>query len=203
MRSAARVQVIRAVLPPLCSRTTVFDIDLDSRVCNHAPMTDFSGENNPRYKHGLTDGGSFRHPVYTAWQNMKSRCLNQNNAKYHRYGGRGVKICSEWMDSAGFAKWAFSNGWSEGLTLDRKDNDGDYEPSNCHWITKPKNSRKKSTTKLTYRQAREIEQRKQNGEPTSLLAAEFGVSLSTVNFICCNLTWRDLECPDHSPTQWN
>jgi hypothetical protein len=154
---------------------------------------DFTGEKNPKYRHGLTDGKSYRHPVYTAWQNMKARCLRPNNAKYHRYGGRGIKICDEWLDCATFASWAFANGWAPGLTIDRKNNDGNYEPSNCHWISKGRNSRKKSTTKLTYARAREIFNRATAGEPHSDLAAEFEVCDGTIWFIANQMTWNHIE----------
>lgn len=155
-------------------------------------MVDLAGDKNPNYRHGLTDGGSYRHPVYTAWQNMKARCLNTANAKYHRYGGRGVTICPEWLDSATFAAWAFANGWAKGLTLDRIENDGNYEPNNCQWLTRSRNSRKKSTTKLTYDKSRQIYNRATNGENEYDLAREFGVSHGTVWFIVNEMTWKDL-----------
>lgn len=151
---------------------------------------DFTGENNPKYRHGLTDGKTYRHPVYTAWQNMKARCYNPNNAKYPRYGGRGITVCDEWLDSSQFAKWAFENGWRKGLTIDRVNNDGNYEPSNCKWISKSANPRKKSTTKLTYQKAREIYMRAVAGENRKQLAIEFNVSPSTVAVIVNGLTWK-------------
>lgn len=153
---------------------------------------DFGGEKNPKFRHGLTDGKSYRHPVYTAWQNMKSRCLRPANPKFGRYGGRGITICPEWMECRAFASWAFANGWAEGLTLDRIDNDGHYEPTNCQWISKAKNSRKKSTTKLTYQLSREIYRRAENGENLYRLAEKYNVSHGTVWFIAKEMTWKDL-----------
>lgn len=154
-------------------------------------MVKTTGEFNPNYKHGLTDGGSFRHPIYTAWQNMKARCQNPKHAKFHRYGGRGINICSEWLSSKNFAEWAFSNGWCKGLTLDRIDNDGNYEPANCQWILRSLNSRKKSTTKLTLGQAIEIRKRVSEGESEHELAKEFDVVHGTVWFIVNNMTWNE------------
>lgn len=151
----------------------------------------FAGENNPNYRHGLTDGGSFRHPIYTAWQNMKARCLNPNNSKFHRYGGRGIVICEEWLVSSVFAQWALSNGWQKGLTLDRKNNDGNYEPSNCQWIIQGRNSRKKSTTKLTIDQAKQIRIRVSSGENEHDLAKEYNVTHGTIWFVVNRLTWDE------------
>lgn len=148
------------------------------------------GHENSNFKHGLTNGKSFRHPVYTAWQNMKSRCLNPKNEKYNRYGGRGIKICDEWMNSFIFAQWAFSSGWQKGLTIDRKDNDGDYCPSNCHWILVSLNSRKKSTTKLTLDQAEHIRNLSKEGYENQELANMFNTSNGTVWFILKNMTWK-------------
>jgi len=71
---------------------------------------------------------------------MKQRCYNPNNRSYKTYGGRGIKVCDEWRDNfMAFHDWAIANGYEEGLTIDRIDNDGDYEPNNCRWITLQEN----------------------------------------------------------------
>lgn len=72
--------------------------------------------------------------MYSTWNGMKQRCLDPNSSHYHRYGGRGVTICEEWLnDYSKFYEWAMANGASKELTLDRVDTDGNYEPSNCRW----------------------------------------------------------------------
>jgi hypothetical protein len=102
-----------------------------------------SGEKNGRYSTGLTMKNDPRKGLYISWQNMKQRCLNPKHPKYHRYGGRGITLHKEWETIDGFLSWAESNGWASGLTIDRIDNNGNYEPANCKFITPEENSRKK------------------------------------------------------------
>jgi hypothetical protein len=155
---------------------------------------DISGRNNPNYKTGYAKKGK-KPSFYNTWQNMKSRCLNPNNPKYHRYGERGIKVCDDWLTIEGFSEWALNNGWSDGLSIDRIDNDGNYCPENCKWVTMSENSRKKRTTKITFKQAKEIRLRAANGESEIELAKEFNVVHGTIWFIVKNFTHvEDGEC---------
>ena len=82
------------------------------------------------YKHGMA--GTRLHHI---WKSMKQRCSNSNCINYKNYGAKGISVCDEWCDFENFAKWALSNGYSEELTLDRINANGNYEPSNCRWVT--------------------------------------------------------------------
>lgn len=75
-----------------------------------------------------------QHPVYAAWTNMKTRCDNPDSTQYKWYGGRGITYCAAWKTFENFYNDMFDS-WSEGLTLDRRDSNGNYEPANCRWIT--------------------------------------------------------------------
>lgn len=74
--------------------------------------------------------------LYRIWKNMKSRCYCVNKPDYHRYGGRGIEVCSEWKENyLAFREWALKNGYEENLSIDRIDFNKNYEPSNCRWTT--------------------------------------------------------------------
>lgn len=81
------------------------------------------------------------HPLISLFKNIKQRCYNPNRVDYHRYGGRGVTLCEEWLnDKEVFIEWAESNGWERGLTIDRINNDLGYSPENCRFISQKKNT---------------------------------------------------------------
>ena len=98
--------------------------------------------------HSLSVGRSKKRPEYNAWVGIKRRCLNVNDASYHNYGGRGIKVCNRWKDS-------FKNFWddmgkrpSKKHSIDRINNDGNYEPNNCRWATDLQQMRNKRGLRL-------------------------------------------------------
>ena len=102
--------------------------------------------------HGLAGSG-----LYTIWNGMKARCNYEKSNRYYRYGARGIKICDEWIDPENgfinFYNWAIANGYEEGLTIDRIDVNGNYEPLNCKWATEEEQAWNKSNNVyITYEQ---------------------------------------------------
>lgn len=90
--------------------------------------------------------------LYRIWCNMRYRCEKEYNTHYERYGGRGIKVCTEWNSFKNFESWALSHGYSDELTIDRIDNNGNYEPFNCRWVdmaTQCKN--KENSRMITFR----------------------------------------------------
>lgn len=98
-------------------------------------------------KHGMS-----RTPLYNTWRNIHQKCMNPNSPLYKYYGGRGICVCDEWKsDFIVFYNWAYSNGYHDGLTIDRIDNNGDYTPDNCRWVTmKEQSINKRNTSMLEY-----------------------------------------------------
>ena len=120
--------------------------------------------------------------LYNIWYLMNHRCYNQNSQVWDHYGGRGIKVCDEWHnDFFAFREWAIKSGYSEDLTIDRIDNNGDYTPSNCRWITQTDQNRNRRNNRLlTY-----------NGEtkPLREWATIMGIPHLTLHYRITKLHW--------------
>lgn len=114
--------------------------------------------------------------IWSIWTGMKRRCTDPHIRGWERYGGRGITFCDEWKDFMVFQEWALSHGYADNLTIDRINNDGNYEPSNCRWATDAEQRANKTqrSTKVLCVESNKIFQ------SINECAAEFEVDRSTI-----------------------
>lgn len=105
-----------------------------------------------RAKQTNTKHGGRYHSLYSTWLDIKKRCYNPNSHDYHNYGGRGIQMCEEWRNNFDiFEEWCLSHGYAKGLSIDRINNNGNYEPSNCRWVSnKTQCNNKRTNFIITY-----------------------------------------------------
>ena len=116
--------------------------------------------------------GESKTRLYKEWKGMYTRCYNPNRHTYSNYGGRGIKVSEQWKTFEEFKKWALSNGYSDNLSIDRIDVNGDYEPNNCRWITmKEQSLNKRNTIYVTYQGEK---------KPLKIWAKELNISYWTL-----------------------
>lgn len=140
----------------------------------------------------FTIHGGFGTRLYRIWAGIKTRILNSNNYAFKDYGGRGITICNEWLNFIPFRDWSLNHGYADNLTIDRKENDGNYEPSNCQWLTRKENNRKRGYNKIkNIEQANEIRELNATGNYTQQELAEmYGVSREHISSIINNKIWK-------------
>ena len=135
--------------------------------------------------------------LHRIWTAMKTRCFNPNTKAYKDYGGRGITVCAEWKNNfEAFRDWAMANGYSDNLTIDRINNDGNYCPQNCRWATRAEQNKNKKSGghKLTKQQVEEIRAEYRKGERGSgcvTLAKKYNIATNTVHNIIKNKIWRE------------
>lgn len=125
-----------------CDCGTVF-VKRDDMIKNakHKACNNCKRKRNDMVKHNKSNT-----KLYRIYYGMKQRCNNPSAREYHNYGGRGIKVCDEWEnDFSSFYNWSIGNGYTIGLQLDRINNDENYEPNNCRWVTPIINSNNKRT----------------------------------------------------------
>ncbi len=105
-----------------------------------------------RGKNLLQKHGWYGTRLYSIWHQIVDRCTNPKCKHYKDYGGRGIALCKEWRENpSSFCEWAMANGYDDSLSIDRIDNNGNYQPSNCRWITLAKQqTNKRNNVLLTY-----------------------------------------------------
>jgi hypothetical protein len=122
---------------------------------------------------------------------MKQRCNNPRNDRYKDYGGRGIQVCDEWNENfMSFFMWSNLAGYRPGLTLERRDNNGDYGIVNCRWATRPEQMQNTRRTKITVDKVRAI---RQDARVHSVIAEEYGVDESTISRIQMRKTWKNVD----------
>ena len=143
-------------------------------------------KNKTNYKHG-----GFGTRLYKIWTGIKDRCLNSNRNNFPNYGGRGITICNEWLEFIPFRDWALSNGYAEGLQIHRE-NDGNYEPDSCRWVTLKENCRHRRGQKIkNMEMANEIRDLHKTGNYTQReLAEKYSISRQAISDITNNRTWK-------------
>ena len=102
-----------------------------------------------RKKKSVENHSMSKTPLYHVWTSMKQRCQNPKSIQYKYYGLLGVSICEEWNESfIKFYNWSFQNGYKKGLTIDRINPYGNYEPRNCRWVTQAEQNKNKRDSKI-------------------------------------------------------
>lgn len=125
--------------------------------------------------------------LYKVWKDMRYRCIKSTNTAYKNYGGRGIKVCDEWLkEFLPFYYWSLANGYKYGLEIDRKDNDGNYEPSNCQFLNKRANRQKKRNVKLSLSDAADI---RESDMKTKDLSKKYNVHRSTILRVKTGKVW--------------
>ena len=152
--------------------------------------------NSEQNKRNFVNGKPVKqHPYYHVWRNMIRRCCDPKTRNYKNYGGRGISICDDWKSSKLFLQWVDSNGEiPAGYELDRRNNNGNYEPNNCRFVPPAVNSQNRRSTKLTPDQVVEIRHLNIKDELLMDEAVEkYGVTHKTLLAVIQKRTWKNIK----------
>jgi hypothetical protein len=171
---------------PKCTKLVVriYSNAIKQKSCG-CDRAELNGKAHYLYKHG-------REPrqLYQVWKGIRERCSDPKNSKYNRYGGRGITVCCEWQSEyMPFRNWALTHGWRPGLEIDRRNNDGNYTPKNCRFVTRAVNCQNRSNNKLTPKKVVHIRKLIKCGKGPSEIGRMFNVSETMVRMIRKGETW--------------
>jgi hypothetical protein len=152
--------------------------------------------------HGLS-----KNPIYRLWHQIKKRCYNSADISFKWYGGRGIKMCSEWENSfVSFYSWCLKNGWEKGLSIDRKDNKKDYSSENCTFVLRSINSQRRHqdspvnhkgnlnpNAKLTLDSIKELRNDIKNNVSVAMLIKIYKISRTHIYRIKNGLRWNSID----------
>ena len=141
-----------------------------------------------KVRHGHTQFRNYS-PTWVSWQSMLARCRYKHRDTGAKHCGRGITVCERWLSFDNFL--ADMGGRPDGMTLDRIDNDGNYEPGNCRWATKAEQARNTRRSKLTYESAVQVALARLSGESCKTIADRFGICESLPREIVRGRTWKD------------
>jgi len=143
------------------------------------------------------------------YYNMKQRCYNPNAKDYKNYGWRGIIVCKEWLNnSKSFYDWAINNGYTDKLTIDRENNDGNYEPDNCRWVTRKVQNNNKANNKIIEIDgiSKTIAQwSEETGVPPNTLSYRIGIGLKTYKDLFAIPSHVEIEINNQTKTllEWS
>ena len=141
-------------------------------------------------KHGYSPKKG-RSPTYHSWSSMRTRCENPNHRAYHRYGGRGISVCSSWRSFAAFLA-DMGERPSKAYSLDRIDPNGNYESANCRWIPVGEQNRNRRDNVLNESKVRRIREMQAAGYDAAEIGAVLNVDRGAVREVMIGRNWRSV-----------
>lgn len=176
------------VVCPVCGDSREIQDRGRGQVCLSCSMGITKKANDWTVTHGQS-----KTPLYRVWCAMLQRCTNSKNKWYLHYGGRGIRICDAWLESfVSFRDWAMQHGYAKGLKLDRENNNSNYTPYNCRWVTAAVSAQNTRNSKLNPQTALHIRELSRQGFNQKDMAWAFGVGKTAVGNVISGKTYRNV-----------